>query len=119
MENSKVEENKLDPNTIDIVEGTVSFWIRKEIVKYDDDKVYFFVNINNPQGAIFILKDSDQRLKFHHVYYDKGKTTVEIDVKDLDSNDKHFIAATWSLSKKEINLFIDGDKKIAKQLIKY
>jgi len=49
----------------------------------------------------------------------KGRTDVEVDVSNLSSNEPHHIAATWSITKKEIALYIDGGKKIAKSDIKY
>jgi len=49
----------------------------------------------------------------------KGRTNVELDVSDLSSSETHHIAATWSVSKKETALYIDGGKKIAKSKIKY
>jgi hypothetical protein len=49
----------------------------------------------------------------------KGKTDVELDISSLLDNERHFIVAAWSLSKKEIALYVDGDKLIGISPIKY
>ena len=104
---------------IDLREGTIEFWVRKNKIQWNDGLIQVLVNISNEQGSIFIVKDSDNKLKFFHVLLGKGRTDVEVDVSNLSSNEPHHIAATWSITKKEIALYIDGGKKIAKSDIKY
>ncbi len=95
---------------INIKEGTITFWVKENSIDWDDNQITVFVNYSNLEGSIFIIKDNDNKLKFFHVILGKGRTDVEIDVSSLSNNERHFIAATWSLEKKEIALYIDGDK---------
>lgn len=95
---------------INIKEGTITFWVKENSIDWNDNRTTIFVNYSNSEGNIFILKDSDNKLKFFHVILGKGRTDVEIDVSSLSDNEPHFIAATWSLEKKEIALYVDGDK---------
>ena len=96
---------------IDLREGTIEFWVKKNKILWNDGLIQVLVNISNEQGSIFILKDSDNKLKFFHVLLGKGRTDVEIDVSELSSEEPHHIAATWSITKGEIALYIDGGKK--------
>ena len=104
---------------IDLREGTIEFWVKKNKILWNDGLIQVLVNISNEQGSIFILKDSDNKLKFFHVLLGKGRTDVEIDVSELSSEEPHHIAATWSITKEEIALYIDGGKKNAKSNMKY
>lgn len=102
-----------------IEEGTIEFRVRAGKLKWNDGLIRTLFNISNEQGNIFMVKDSDNKLKFSHVFLGKGRTDVEVDVSDLSSNEAHYIAATWSVNNKEIVLYIDGDKKTVKSEIKY
>lgn len=104
---------------LDFNEGTINFWIPSNLFEFNDKLIHNLYNNSNNQGSIFIVKDSDNKLKFFHVIIGKGRTDVEVDVSDLSSKDKHMITATWSLSSKEINLYVDGNVKSAKSNIKY
>jgi len=95
---------------IDLKEGTIEFWVKENKVQWNDNQSIVFVNFSNPEGSIFIVKDNDNKLKFFHVILGKGRTDAELDVSLLSNNERHYIAATWSLSKKEIALYIDGGK---------
>ena len=106
-----------NPN-VDIEEGSVSFWTKEGAVKFNSDDSILFVQLDPQNGSITILKDSDNNLKFFHLYIGKGTTRLEYDVSDLNPNEKHMIAATWSLSRREVNLYIDGEK-VATAGIKY
>ena len=96
-------------NQIDIEKGTISFWIKENQITFDDNKLYPLININNPKGAIFILKDTDKKIKFFYVYLGKGRTDIEWDCSNLNPNEKHMIATTWSQESEEINLYVDGE----------
>ena len=109
--------NKDTSTQIDLREGTIEFGVNKNKIQWDDGLIQVLVNISNEQGSIFIVKDSDNKLKFFHVLLGKGRTDVEIDVSDLNSNKPHHIAATWSVTKKEIVLYVDGGDKTAKSSI--
>ncbi|MCK4652099.1 MAG: hypothetical protein KAT13_03310 [Methanosarcinales archaeon] len=104
---------------LDLREGSIDFWVEKNKLRWNDGLIQILVNIPTEQGNILIVKDSDNKLKFSHVLLGKGRTDVEIDVSDLSINESHHIAATWSISKKEIVLYIDGGEKTAKSNIKY
>ena len=111
--------NKESQMQLDLREGTIEFWVRKGKLQWNDGLIQVLVNIPNKQGSLFIVKDSDNKLKFFHVLLGKGRTDVEIDVSNLNGDEPHHIAATWSITKEEIVLYIDGGEKIAKSTIKY
>jgi hypothetical protein len=103
---------------LSIEEGTVSFWINPNKVDFSDDSTVPLVNLNPPNGSIFIVKDNDKKIKFFHVFLNHGRTDAEADVSYLDKNIKHMFAFTWSLKEKLTKIYIDG-KPVAKSLIKY
>ncbi len=103
---------------LDIKEGTISFWINEGKVQFNGSQAIPLIQLSPSNGSIFIVKDSDNRLKFFHAYLGKGRTDVEHDVSLLDPNQRHMIAATWSLKNKEIIMYIDG-QQVAKTEIKY
>ena len=109
MENSK----------INIEEGSITFWTKAGNVNWAGNDVAVLFEKSFDGNSIFILKDSDSKLKFFHVYFNKGRTDVEINVKDLNPEERHFIVATWSLVSREISLNVDGNKFISKQKIEY
>lgn len=119
---SKMVENEKNLNKkpeLNIEEGSITFWIPSNKIKYNDSQATILFDWNNKDGSLFIVKDRDNKLKFFHVYYGFGRIDVEIDVNDLSLNEKHMVAATWSVPNKEINLYIDGGKKNSKKVIKY
>lgn len=100
---------------IDIREGTMEFWVREDKVRWNDNKsnVLFNITVNNT-GSLFMIKDDDNKLKFFHLIIGKGKTDLEVDVSNLSLDKPHHIAVKWSVSKKEVGLYVDGkleDKK--------
>ncbi|MCK4744938.1 hypothetical protein KAS41_02665 [Candidatus Parcubacteria bacterium] len=99
--------------------GTITFWIPNNLFKFNDNQSHILVKYSNAYGSIFIVKDEYNKLKFSHVITGQGRTDVEIDVSDLDSMDNHMIAASWDVAKKQIKLYIDGNKKYATTNIKY
>ena len=111
--------NSENSKQLDIREGTIDFWIRENKIQWNDNKstVLFNIPVNNV-GNLFMIKDSDNKLKFFHIVSGKGKTDVEADVSNLSPEKSHYIAVTWSVTKKEICLYIDGELK-AKTKIKY
>jgi len=112
--------NSVSPmQQLDLREGTIEFWVKKDKFQWNDGLMQVLVNISNELGSIFIIKDSDNKLKFFHVLLGKGRTDVEMDVSNLGSDKPHHIAATWTISKKEIALYIDGGEKTSKSNIKY
>ena len=103
--------NKQD---LSINEGTIKFSIRANKVNYSDNQVVPLFQGNPQGGSIFILKDSDNKIKFFHVFLGKGRTDVEYDVSGLDKSKKYLFVFTWSVKNKEINIYVDGDRKSAK-----
>lgn len=114
-----MNKEQIKTKQIDIREGTIEFWVREDKIQWNDNEstVLFNVPVNNV-GSLFIVKDSDNKLKFFHVILEKGRTDVETDVSNLSTNKPHYIAVTWSVSKKEVCFYIDGELK-AKSEIKY
>lgn len=108
-----------DINNLNIEEGSITFWTKASQISWHGSDTVPFFEKSFDGNSIFILKDADSRLKFFHVYFGKGRTDVELDVKDLNINERHFIAATWSIKSKEISLFVDGNKLTNTQKINY
>ena len=115
----KAKDEKDLAERLNLEEGTIEFWARAGKLRWNDGLIRVLINVSNEQGSIFIVKDSDNKLKFFHVFLGKGRTDVEIDVSDLSSDKDHHIAATWSINNKQIALYVDGGKKFAKSEIRY
>jgi len=105
-----------DIQKTDIHEGSITFWILPGKIKFNDNEIAPLFQLNPPQGSLFILKDSDNKLKFFHVYVGKGRTDVEHDVSALDPNVKHMIAVTWSVKNRETILYVDGERVARSQM---
>lgn len=100
---------------VNVEVGTVTFWIRKNKLNWNDGLIRVLMNLSNysnarAKGSILILKDSDNKLKFFHVILGKGRTDVETDVSILSVSEDHFFAFTWSIETGEIIMYIDGEK---------
>lgn len=100
----------------DIREGTVSFWTRPNQITFSDESVVPLVNLNSTEGSILILKDSDSRIKFFHVYLGKGRTDAEVAVNELDSSAKHMFVFTWSVEEGQIKIYVDGKPRIESKI---
>lgn len=105
-------------NNWNVDEGTISFWVRKNKLKWNDNLTHVLLNLSKKDGSIFLVKDSDNKLKFFHVILGKGRTDIEHDVSELSSEKDHQIAVTWSVKSKEICLYIDGEP-VKKSKIEY
>jgi len=111
-----------ETNKLNIKEGSISFWTKANQVDWSGEGIVTFFEKSFDGNSILILKDSDSRLKLFHVYFEKGRTDVQIDVKNLDNKEKHFVVATWSVVSGEISLYVDGGnnpKLVQKEKIKY
>jgi len=106
-----------NPN-LNIEEGTITFWVQPNKISYDDNSVFPLAQFDPPNGSILILKDSDKKIKFFHVYLGKGRTDIETDVSKLERIKKHFFVFTWSVNNKELKIYIDGKQKTVQE-IKY
>jgi hypothetical protein len=100
-------ENSNDQK-LNIFEGTISFLVKENKVDFANNEAVPLFQINPLGGSIFIVKDSDNRIKFFHVYLGKGRTDIEYDVSKLDTSKKHQFVFTWSVKNKELKLYIDG-----------
>jgi hypothetical protein len=109
--------NNLDQK-IDIEEGTISFWIKENQIDFSDSLLYSLVNVSHEKGAIFILKDTDKKIKFFHVYMGNGRTDVNWDCSKLNNNERHMVTVTWSLKDKAVKLYVDGEL-VGENEIKY
>ena len=119
MEMTRIKDPDKLSDELDLTEGTIDFWVKKEKLQWNDGLSQVLIKISNEQGSIFMLKDSDNKLKFFHVLLGRGRTDVELDVSELGADKPHYIVATWSVSSKEIILYIDGGEKTAKAEIEY
>ena len=108
----------MNNQNLDIKEGTISFWINEGDVQFNDGQTIPLAQVNPSNGSIFVVKDSDNKLKFFHVYLGKGRTDVEYDVTLLNPNQRHMIAVTWSVLNKEIIMYLDG-QQVARAEIRY
>lgn len=105
---------------INLETGSVSFWIPEKLFDYDNGKAHILANLSGNGGSILILKDTDNKLKFFHVFLGKGRTDVEIDVSDISSSERHMVTATWDIKdSKKISLYVDGGKKVKDEKILY
>ncbi len=108
----------MNEQRLDVHEGTISFWIKKGTVNYSDGQVVVLLNLSTKEGNIFLVKDSDNILRFFHIVTGKGRTDLEYDVSSLSSEEAHMFAVTWSMKSKELSLYIDG-KPAAKTQIQH
>lgn len=108
----------MNEQRLDVHEGTITFWIKKGTVNYNDGQVVILLNLSTKEGSIFLVKDSDNILRFFHVITGKGRTDLEYNVSNLPSEKAHMFGITWSMGRKEINLYIDGGP-VAKTQIQY
>jgi uracil DNA glycosylase len=49
-------------------------------------------------------------MKFFHVVLGRGRSDVEYDVSDLEPNQRHMFAFTWSTEAQKLKIFIDGEE---------
>lgn len=108
----------MNEQIIDIREGSINIWIEANEVDFSNNKAIPIIKLNSHNGNILIVKDSDNKLKFFHIFLDKGKTYVECDISNLDPDIRHSITGAWSIKNREIAIYIDGNK-INKADIKY
>lgn len=101
-----------------IKEGTIEFRVKKNKLGWNDGKKYLLVKLSSNEGEIRILKREDNRLLFSHHYYNKGMSGITYGVSNFSSENDYFIAATWSVEKGNIILYINGEK-VAEREISY
>ena len=113
-----MNNQQISSNQVNLQEGTIEFWVKENKLIWNDVRANVLFNISKGDGSLFMVKDSDNRLKLFHVILGKGRTDVEVDVAELSINKSHYIVATWSTEKKEVALYVDGELK-AKSEIQY
>lgn len=106
-------------NTFSIEEGTITFWVKEEKIKWSDYKATPLFEKSEGGNSIFIIKDNDNKIKCFHVYFERGRTDLEYDVSNLPSNKPHFFVFTWSVKSKKLALYIDGEFKQESNIDKY
>jgi hypothetical protein len=99
-----------------IEEGTINFWIKENMVDYSDNKTIPLVSIDPDGGSIFILKDSDNKIKAFFVVLNRGRIDLEFDVSREDAKRKHMVTFTWSLKDKEVKLYFDNKVMASKSI---
>jgi len=99
-----------------IEEGTINFWIKENTVGYSDNKTTPLVSVDPEGGSIFILKDSDNKIKSFFVVLNRGRVDLEFDVSKEDVTKKHMVTFTWSLKDKEIKLCFDTKVMASKSI---
>ena len=97
---------------VNVNEGTLSFWVKKDKQIWNDGKITPFFNYTGSNGTLSLIKDDDNKLKFSQILMGEGRVDIEADVSDLPSDKKHFIAVTWSRDKKKTRLYLDGEVKV-------
>jgi len=103
----KIKTGKIDIKKISIKEGAIEFLVPKNKMKWNDNEKVVLFNIPVKNGSLFMLKDSDNYLKFFHVVIGGGRTDVGADVSNLSQDESHRIKAVWSLQNKNIALSVD------------
>ncbi len=98
-------------NSINFNEGTVSFRIPKGSLNYKDNKFFYLINYEGSGGILKIYKDIDNGIKVYYAYKRKGYGSLNTKADELDDEHEHLIDLTWSLNKREIILYIDGEKR--------
>lgn len=111
-----MNNKQINFNQINLQEGTIAFWIKENKLKWNDGQSAILFNIPKNDGSLFMVKDNDNKLKFFHVILGKGRNDVETDVSNLPTEKPHLIAVTWSIEKKEIALYVDGELKTKSEI---
>lgn len=96
---------------IDFNKGSLTFWIPKGAIDYKGNEFIDLVNYKSPDGKIRIVKNKNNGIKVLYYYIDNGKCSLESNAENLDNDDKHMVAVTWSIPDMKVKLFIDGAEK--------
>lgn len=106
----------MDNTKLKIEEGTISFWIKEEVIDFNDSKSTVIFQIDPEGGSLLCVKDVDNKLKVFFVVIGKGRIDVEYDVSAAAKEIRHMVAFSWSLKQKELNLYFDGQKVATKTI---
>lgn len=103
-------------NSLSIEKGTITFWIKENKIKFNDNEITPMFSVNPSGGSIFIVKDNDNKLKVFYVVLGKGRIDLEYDVSGINSAEKHMVAYTWSFEDRKLNLYFDGSVVASKNI---
>lgn len=103
-------------NSLNLELGTISFWIPKGTVNYNDGKSYKLFSYSSTKGGIIIEKGFHNVIAVSHVILGKGRIDLFTNVDNLNPNIDHLIALTWSLSHEKISLYVDGKMEVTKKM---
>lgn len=100
----------MNENQLSIDEGSINFWLKAGSIDFQEEGKFLplFQNTDSQGNSIFILRDSDKKIKMFHVKMGKGRTDIEYNVSELSNSKDHMFTFTWSVDKKEIRIYIDG-----------
>ena len=94
-------------NNLKIEKGTVNFLIKKDTLVNPESIPLF--SISPEGGSIFMIKDSDNKLKVFFVALGKGRQDLIFDLSTYKFiGQKYTFTFTWSLNSKKLLLYIDG-----------
>lgn len=96
--------------------GALTFWIPEGTMNYKDNKFINLINYISDEGTLCIVKDKDNGLRVSYNYFDNGACEVKASAEELDNEDKHMVAVTWSISEGKIKIFIDGDERASEDI---
>ena len=96
---------------IDFNQGSLTFWIPKGSINYKGNEFIELVNYKSSEGKIRIVKNKNNGLRVLYHYIDHGECSLEANAEDLDNDDKHMVAVTWSIADMKVKLFIDGSER--------
>ena len=110
----------MNENIFSIDEGSINFWLKAGKIDFQEEgkSLPLFQKTDSFGNSIFIIRDGDKKIKMFHVKMGKGRTDIEYCVNELSNLKDHMFTFTWSVSKKEMKIFVDG-KESGRTEIKY
>ncbi|GEM_PF-2275952 len=113
-----MHKKNLSREETDLKIGTIGFWVQKNELNWNNNEAVVLVNIIKSDGSLFIVKDSDNKLKCFHVILGKGRTDIETDVSAFDKNKAYMIVITWDTTEsKKLSLYIDDKEVVSKNIV--
>lgn len=97
-------------SSLNLKQGTISFWIRANNFKWNNNQYNLLFEASREEGKISIIKDAKNILRATYELKGKEKKEVSIEVGSLSAKKDHMIAFTWSQNDNKIILYLDGEK---------
>ena len=91
--------------------GSLTFRIPEGVIHYGDNKFANLINYSSEDGALKVVKDKDNGLKVFYNYIGNGRCSLNASAAELDNDDAHQVAITWSMENREVILYIDGEQR--------